>query len=459
MKAVKLITKILAVMLITLISFFGVYVQKKNKMENQVKEYSLGMDLEGARVIKLNVSDEKEKIIKDKDGNIVEEKDKEENGEYTTEEKPVNLDEVKTLDNYKKSKTIIEERLKQLGINQYVTKLDEESGKIIIEIPENNETDHIVSNIAQVGKFEIVDSENKEKVLLDNNDIKKSAVLYNSGTTGTMVYLSIEFTKDGTEKLKNTSIEYAKVETTEETTTEETENAESTEKETKQKEITMQVDGNELITTSFSETMENGKLQLTMGQATTDKDQLQEYVESAATIATILDTGNLPVEYEVEGNQYVASDITKDLIKNVAIVVAVVILIALVVLAIRYKGIGILFAIEYIGFVSVYLLLIRYTNVVVTLEGISAIAGILVLNYVYNYILLNKMKKDDSDEKVTLMKKAFIEFSVKVIPICILSIVFCFISWNPISSFGMTMFWGLLLIALYNVTVTRSFLK
>lgn len=458
MKAVKLITKILAVILVTLVAFLGVYVQKQNRMENKVKDYSFGMDLSGARKVELTVSDETKEITKDKDGKIVDDDDKEENGDYTTEKIPLNLEEAKTTENYLKSKEIIEKRLGKLGINNYTIRLDDETGKMIIEIPENDKTDHIVSNFSQAGKFKIVDSENTENVLMDNSDIKNATVMYNTGTTGTTVYLSIDFTKTGAEKLKNISIEYAKVEESSNDSKEEESSEKSNKEETKQKEITMQVDDNKMITTSFSETMENGKLQLTMGQPTKDQDKLKEYVESATTIATILDTGNLPVEYEVEKNEYIASDITNDMLIKIAIVTGSIILIALAVLAVRYKGLGIISAIEYIGFISIYSLLIRYTNVIITLEGIAAIAVILVLNYVYNYKLLNKIKKTKEDTN-TAMKNTFVDFCIKIIPICILSIVFCFISWTPISSFGMTMFWGLLLMAIYNLTVTRSFFK
>ena len=38
-------------------------------------------------------------------------------------------------------------------------------------------------------------------------------------------------------------------------------------------------------------------------------------------------------------------------------------------------------------------------------------------------------------------------------------IAFCFIKWIPISSFGMITFWGLLMIAVYNVLITRYLLK
>lgn len=459
MKAVKLITKILIIVLIALVSFVGVYVQKQNRMENQVKDYTLGMDLKGARVVTLSVSDEKKQITRDKDGKIVKEEDKQENGEYTTEEKDVNPDEVKNTDNYKKSKNIIEERLKQLGINQYNIKLDEESGKIVLEIPENDNTDHTVSNFAQTGRFQIVDSEDTEKVLMDNSDIKDVRVMYNTGNKGTTVYLSFEFNKTGTDKLKNISTEYVTVTESQQETSEEDTSGDENKEETKQKEITMQVDENKMITTSFPETMENGQLQLTMGQATSDSEKIHEYMESASTIATILDTGKLPVVYEITDNEFVASDITIDLLTKLALGVLIVVVLMLIILAIKYKGKGILAVIEFIGFAAIYLLLIRYTNVIITLEGLVAIAMILLLNYIFNYKMLNKLKENDNEEKTKVMKDSFIEFCIKIIPICILSIVCCFISWTPISSFGMTMFWGIILVVLYNLTVTRNFLN
>ena len=41
----------------------------------------------------------------------------------------------------------------------------------------------------------------------------------------------------------------------------------------------------------------------------------------------------------------------------------------------------------------------------------------------------------------------------------IITVVFCFSGWTNLSSFGMIMFWGLALLALYNVIVTKTLLK
>ena len=47
----------------------------------------------------------------------------------------------------------------------------------------------------------------------------------------------------------------------------------------------------------------------------------------------------------------------------------------------------------------------------------------------------------------------------RIIPICIMAIVFCFVKWTSIASFGMTMLWGLVLMAVYQLFVTIPFVK
>ena len=51
MKKIKILTIILAVVLIIMVGFFGVYTQVQNRMENQLKDYSYAMDLKGTRNI------------------------------------------------------------------------------------------------------------------------------------------------------------------------------------------------------------------------------------------------------------------------------------------------------------------------------------------------------------------------------------------------------------------------
>ena len=109
MKKIKILTIILLIILITMVAFWGIYTQVQNRMENQVKDYSYAMDLDGSRVIRLKVSEGNKTVVKDQEGNEVADSenltDEEitQNG-YTKEETPYNSDEVKTVENKKKSK-------------------------------------------------------------------------------------------------------------------------------------------------------------------------------------------------------------------------------------------------------------------------------------------------------------------------------------------------------------------
>ena len=439
---IKILTIILLIILVSMIGFFGIYKQNKNQMSNIIKDYSYAMNLKGARTIKLKVNTEVS-------------------------------DESKNEENYNKSKEIIEKRLKSLKVQEYNINLNTKTGEIIVEIPEDSNTDTIVSNLNTIGKFEIIDSNTKE-VLLDNSNIKSSNVLYNNATSGTTVYLEIAFDKDGKNKLEEISKTY--VDSEENNTTSEENNAtseentaeENTAEETKtedstKKQITMKIDDEEIMTTSFDEPITTGKMQLSIGKATTDSNTLQGYISQAQNIATVLDNGNLPVEYDIEKNQYILSDITEQQVLYVVITIAIIAVIGIIFLIIKHKVNGLLAGISYIGLTALYLLLIRYTNVIISIESIFGITIVMILNYIFIFKLLENIEKISKEKAENIVNKAIIEtykrFFSRVIPICIIAIVFCFVKWIPMSSFGMILFWGLVIIAIYNILITRNILN
>ena len=445
MKNIKILTIILLIVLVSMIGFFGIYKQNKNQMSNIVKDYSYAMDLNGARTLKLVLNSE-------------------------------NSDEEKTEENYQKAKTIIEKRLKKLGIEEYKIALNSENGEMIIQMPEDTSTDSIVSNLTTVGKFEIIDSETNE-VLLDNNSIQSSSVLYNTTTSGTSVYLEIEFNKEGKSKLEEVSKTYVKSKntttsenntSTENTTTEDTNSSEETNTTTDtttstEKKITMKIDDKEIMSTYFEEPITTGKIQLSVGSASTDTTTLNGYIQQAQNVATELDCGKLPVKYDLEKNQYILSNISKQDLTYIVIAITVIAVIAIIILTIKYKSNGLLTGIAYVGFTALYLLLIRYTNVTISIESIFAIAIVLILNYIFTAMLLYNIKKLKEEKTENVMNesisKTYIKFFNRIIPICIMVVAFCFVKWTPMSSFGMTAFWGIVMIAIYNAVVTNSLMK
>lgn len=455
MKTVKILTITLLVILISMINFIGIYQKNKNRMENKVKDYSYSMSLNGARTIKLKVNTESKDDV------------------------PNNGEEVLTAENYKKSKEVIEKRLNKMNVEEYTTSVNEATGEITIQIPEqNSQTDTIIGNLNTVGKFEILDSETKE-VLLNNDDIKSSEVLYNTTNSGTSVYLQIEFNKNGKDKLKNVSQTYVSVNNTTNNTTEnnvaenttsETENEAtntttegSSDTATTEKKITMKIDDQEIMSTSFDEPITTGKIQLSVGSATTDKTTLQNYVEQAQSVATTLDTGKLPVKYDLEKNQYILPKLTtQDLIK-VEIAIAIIAVVGIIILIVKHKLNGLLAGIAYVGLSAVYMLVVRYTNVTISIESIAGIIIVLILNYIFTTMFLNKIEELNKEKAENVMKKAtgatYKKFYLRIIPICIMAIAFSFIKWVTISSFGMITFWGIVIIAIYNAIITRYLLK
>lgn len=221
------------------------------------------------------------------------------------------------------------------------------------------------------------------------------------------------------------------------------------------------IDDEEIMSTSFDEPLKTGKLQLSVGSSTTDTDTLQGYISQASNMAVVLDTGKMPVKYEVDENEYILSDITNQELNIIEYTITGIVLLSLIVWILRYKLTGLLGSISYIGLASILLLLIRYANVALSIQGILGIVIILILNYMFINKLLSKLKKEklDKDMIKQMVKETYKEFFITSIPICIAVITFCFVGWAPISSLGMVMFWGIVLIAIYNFIITNNLLK
>lgn len=443
MKALKRTLIILLIILLALISFRGIYIQKTKFVENILPEYKLGPDFTGLRNIGLKVSDATKDIYYDLDGNVVDEEGK----NTTKKEESVNKEENLTKDNYKKAKEIIEKRLEKIkqvqytsagivenkAIDYYTIKQNEETGKIELKLPENANTDMVLRYVATKGDFTIVDDQ--DNVLMDNSYIKEAYVGYSSTSSGVTVYLTIQFDKQGTEKLKEISNTFIK-------TTDEEGNDTT-------KKIKVKIDDSEMLNTYFTEEISNGMIQLSFGTAT--GNSLATYAQEAKNLETLLNAGNLPIVYEADENHYVLSDINKDMLFIPAIVIMSLLVIGIIILIVKYKVKGLLGAISIIGYIATFLIIVRLTNVVITLEGVAGIITSIILEYISIMYALNKMKENTD----LTCNQCFTKFLPILVPIAISTVILCFVKWLPIYSFGMTMFWGIVLVIVYNHVVTK----
>lgn len=434
-KKLSVVLIILLIILISIISFIGIFYQDKNEMVNIIPAHSLGTDLSGYRKILLTVDTDDES----------------------------NTEDILNYDNFVKSANVIKLRLKSMKVEDFTVRCDESTGQIEITIPENMQTDYILSDITQKGNFEIRNTANNE-VLMNNSDIRKIDVEtvaspYNASTTS--IYMDIKFNNDGTRKFRDITRDYqndVSNEVTNETTEnnsvedETTDDTESEEVETT--EVGLYVDGTSMMTTSFTEIIDNGVMSLSLGSSSSD-DQTKILTYQAESLAAILENEAMPVQYSVTGNVYISSPIeqsTINILIGIGLCIAVVMLIVAIV---KYRVKGVIISVCMVGFIALYLLILRYTNVVITLEGIFSIALVFVINYILNIMILNRLQKNV--EKT--FTKALTKFALSMVPMLILSVVCCFSSWMSLFSFGMILFWGLITSIVYNLVITRTFLK
>lgn len=458
-KKIKITLITLIMVLICLIGFGGIYVQKKGKFKNIIPDYELGTKIEGLRETTFKIDDSTNEVIYDSEGNKVDKiPDGEDEGKYTKKDEPVNADENKTVENYKKAKEIMQKRLKSLGISNYEVRVDEETGNIYVETTENKNTDNTLAKLLTVGKFEMIDTKDKT-LLMDSNDIEDVGVFYNTTTSGITTYLQINFTKEGKKKMEQVSKDYATLTATSsnENSEEKSEEGSSEESsENKQKTVTINIDGEEFLSTSFSQTVTNGELTISIGKASKDTDTISEYMTTAQQYATILGNGELPLTYKVESSEYMTSIYTKEVIYVVLGILAGIALISVIYMIIRYKTLGLSASIVYIASIAVLTLLIRYTGVQINIETtVSAVIILILMNYINCKLLKNTSKEDTAEERKKKLNQTYKALFDVVLVTLIPAIVLTYCSLTKLSNVGMTLFWGVITAVLMNMLFTK----
>ena len=438
-KNLKLILLILIIVLLSIISFGGIFVQNKGLIDNKMPEYLLSRDLKGYRKVRLVVSNATKTISYDAEGNVVDSKNTTVEVARTEEQK-VNSDEILTKENFEMAKKIIQKRLDNMNVKDYEIRANYENGDIILDLPENDDTDRVIGNIYMQGKFEIADNDTNE-ILMSNKDIKKVTSGYGTSTSGTSaILINIEFNKEGKEKFKNITNTYVQGKKTVLTD-------DGTEKEeTVLKQIKLLIDDETLLTTYFDKEVENGIMQLTLSVPTdATADELKEYLTEANSLSSIMDAGKTEAIYTIDQNQFIFSDITKEQISVFVVCLIVLVVTGIIYLAIKYKEKGILAGISVIGYAALLLIVLRYTNVEISIGGLVILAICLALDYINVFFMT----------KETDVKEVIKRFTLMYLPVLIISVVFTLMS----VTFGAVLFWGVVTILLYNLAVTKTLLK
>lgn len=428
----KLTILVICIILISLISFVGIYKLQGGNIKNIMPEYTTSKELNGTRLVTFKVdtsNKEDSKTTATTDGS----------DDENTEKTPVNSQEVLTEENYELAKNIMKKRLDQFNIINYDLRVDKTTGTIALEVGEDGQIDDILAYLLSQGNFTITDTDSGE-VLLDNSKIKETKTMYYNDTSGTNVYLDIIFNDEGKSKLEEISKTYVETKDDEGNSTKKT--------------ITIKLDDETITTTYFGQTMSNGELPLTVGSASNDSNTIKNYLVQAGELAIVLNNGINPIAYTIGTNEYVAPIITPDTLNKIIISALVVLAVMIVYLVIRHKTLGIISALSMVGYIALYLITVRFTDTIISLEAIAAIAISILLEFVFVQAIAKAIKKDSANATKTINKELIKNISVQA-PLYIMAIVFVFVQWETIKSFGLALFWGLIVSLVYNLIITK----
>lgn len=430
----KITLAMLFVVLVSLVSFVGVY-----KGKNLVKDYSLGKDFSNRKVAVFSVKEETTNQNNTENNTTSDENTTDEN---TTNENATNNEnstdennnaenqESEKKKNYENAKNTIERRLASLSSNEYDIRLNEDDGTLVIEVPTSMETSYITELVSK-GKVQIK-NKNTTELIVDSNGFYGASAKLNttsSNYSNPVVELNIKFTKDAKNAIKNANTKYTDSEGNEQDAT-----------------FELVLDDETLYSdtaSSFVETAKNGYLDLALGQS--DKtSEIEANFESAQVLVSVINNGEIPVKYEAKSVNIVSSNINVKIIIIIAIIISAI---AFVYAIIKFKAKAVLPMLSLIGLVASILLVVRYTNVKLTLFTILGVAVITIANYalIFKTLKGGKSFKENSIEMLNIL-----------IPCIIIAIVFCCAPYIQLATLGMTIFWSIIVMYVYNIIITRT---
>ena len=484
LKKIRTIAILLIAILVSIIAFCGAYFKTSGIWKNSIPDFNYGMELSGMRELRFKLDEEEveKKVYIDSEGNIageVKESESENSGEislvqdetenseennnseednvpegYTVETRTIKVNEDSAIneENFEKAKKIIQKRLEN-STYEYNIRLDGQTGELVIEVPDNEDIQTVESFVTTVGNIQIIDDQNG-LVLLDDSGLKNAVATYNNtAENGYQGYLILTYDKSSAETLKEISNKYVAVpnENNDEgenaSESENVDSEESAEAETTINYISIKLDDQTILKTYFGQELPGGTLQIPIGNATTDVDEFSEVYKQVTQIAEILRNESLPLTYKLVSDNYVQSniDINNNIIK---ILTAITIAGISLYFIIRYKLNGLKSSIIAIGYIGLLILVVKYTNVIITLNALIALFGVIIINYIFNDNLLQKINSG-ANVKIAFIH-AIKELYFTIIPVCIIAIIFTFMHSTIISSIGMVLFWGLFIQALYD---------
>lgn len=328
---------------------------------------------------------------------------------------------------------ILRTRLDKKGYTEAVISV-QDGNKIRVEIPQVDDADEVLSVIGQTGELTFED--NAGKIWLNGEEHIKGAYAAQDTQNGGYVVV-LQFNAKGQSKF-----------------------AEATKavlaSSDKDKKIYIKLGGETVSSPTVNETINSSTAQIT---------GYKNY-EDAQSIAAVIDSGRLPISYEVSESRSISSKIGDDTINKSAIAGAVGLGIIMILLMVIYGGMGLAATFSLVVYVLLYIIFLAIIpGVQLTLPGIAGILLSIGMAVDANIVIFERVKEEYRLGKTVRAsisqgyKRAFVTVFDSNITTIFAALVLWLLCPGTIKGFAITLLVGIVLSLFCGVLVTRWFIR
>ena len=340
-----------------------------------------------------------------------------------------------------KAQTVLRKRLENKNIFDAVIRTDEAKGYIYVEIPakvkdKTQDPLKIVEGLDKTAVIQFRDS--KGNVVVSGQEIK-SAKFDNSPTDNTGIpdpHVTIRFTAEGRKKFaEGTKASVGDV-------------------------MPIYLDETNISSPHVSQAIDSEVAIITIGG-----QSMEEKEKEAKELAMLIDSGSLPFKLEIINKEYVGPTLGQKAL-DVSILAGIIsIALVMIIMISIYRVPGIVASISLVLYAALFILILSYTGITLTLPGIASLILSLGMAVDANVIIFERLKeelaagKSGSKAFETAFSKvvgAIVDGNVTTLIIAILLYIF---GIGPIKGFGIVLAIGVILSMFTALVITKYILK
>lgn len=336
-----------------------------------------------------------------------------------------------TAETIEAAMVILRERLDDKGYTEAVITA-QDGDKIRVEIPQIDDDGTVLEIIGQTGDLTFQDSTGK--IWLNGSDHIESAYVANDTENGGYLVV-LNFTKKGVSKFAEATTAI---------------------KDATDTKLYIYL-GDEVVSSpTVSETINSTQATIT---------GYTEY-EDALNIASVIDSGRLPISYTVSESRSISSKLGENAINNSVIAGAIGLAIVFVLMLVLYGGMGIAADVSLFVYVLLYVIFLAIVpGVQLTLPGIAGILLSIGMAVDANIVIFERVKEEFGMGKTVRAsikqgyRRAFVTVFDSNITTIFAGLVLLLLCPGTIKGFAITLLIGIVLSLFCGILVTRWFIE